>query len=243
MKIVVALAVSVISCCSVMGFVPVRQSKRVQTTSTTPEASITTCLHAGGFGGGGMGKMGGGMKNKSGGNMKGNSGNKAPMGHDPAGSGRVYVRGFDFGTKEAQLRKHMMQAGQVLKMKMESKGEAIVVYKNKEDAESAAATLNQTVVDGNSRYIDVILKESSAPPGPPGSGRVFVRGFDFGTTEQQLTQHMSQAGSILEAKMKGKGEANIMYETKAQAQAAAKTLNKSTIEGNTRFIEVTLKDQ
>jgi len=58
------------------------------------------------MGGGGMGKMGGGMKNKSGGNMKGNSGNKAPMGHDPAGSGRVYVRGFDFGTKEAQLRKH-----------------------------------------------------------------------------------------------------------------------------------------
>mmetsp|Transcript_12230 Transcript_12230/g.34964 ORF Transcript_12230/g.34964 Transcript_12230/m.34964 type:complete len:220 (+) Transcript_12230:120-779(+) len=64
MKIIVALAVLVITCCSVMGFVPVRQSKRVQTTSTTPEASITTCLHAGGFGAGGMGKKSGGKKKK-----------------------------------------------------------------------------------------------------------------------------------------------------------------------------------
>merc|ERR1712032_803396 len=33
---------------------------------------------------------------------------------------------------------------------------------------------------------------------PAGSGRVFVRGFDFGTTDEQFEKHMSKAGAIHE---------------------------------------------
>mmetsp|Transcript_12337 Transcript_12337/g.26013 ORF Transcript_12337/g.26013 Transcript_12337/m.26013 type:complete len:227 (+) Transcript_12337:121-801(+) len=62
-KIPVALVVLAISCCSVMGFSPVNHSNRISTTSTTPQVSSTpTCLYAGGFGGGGMGKKSGGDK-------------------------------------------------------------------------------------------------------------------------------------------------------------------------------------
>lgn len=74
------------------------------------------------------------------------------------------------------------------------------------------------------------------------AGRVFVRGFDFGTTDEQLESHLSQAGKIVNIRWVSKGAAEVVYKTKAEAQAAAAQLNKSIIEGNTRFIDVLLKD-
>merc|ERR1712224_901580 len=107
-------------------------------------------------------------------------------------------------------------------------------------AEMAAAQLNQTIIEGNSRYIDVLLKESesgkgkgkgSFGPDPVGSGRVFVRGFDFGTSEAQLMGHMSGAGgNVLAVQWEGKGEAAIIYEQAHEAQAAAAQLHQTIIQ-------------
>eukprot|EP00747_Dinoflagellata_sp_TGD_P164563 gnl/TRDRNA2_/TRDRNA2_184657_c0_seq1.p1 gnl/TRDRNA2_/TRDRNA2_184657_c0~~gnl/TRDRNA2_/TRDRNA2_184657_c0_seq1.p1 ORF type:complete len:240 (+),score=52.32 gnl/TRDRNA2_/TRDRNA2_184657_c0_seq1:70-789(+) len=75
---------------------------------------------------------------------------------------------------------------------------------------------------------------------PPGSGRVFVRGFDFGTTKDQVQAHMSQAGTIVALDWISDGSAEVVYQTSEEAQAAA-GLDKSVISGNRRFIDVKVK--
>merc|ERR1712113_1141351 len=42
--------------------------------------------------------------------------------------------------------------------------------------------------------------DHSGDDGPAGSGKVYVRGFDFGTTDEQFEGHMSQAGPIHQVK-------------------------------------------
>jgi RNA recognition motif-containing protein len=75
---------------------------------------------------------------------------------------------------------------------------------------------------------------------PPSSGRVLVRGYDFGTTEEQLRAHMGQAGPILRVDWITDGSAEIVYQMWAAAEAAT-VLDKSIIFGNRRFIDVVLK--
>merc|ERR1712050_614503 len=72
---------------------------------------------------------------------------------------------------------------------------------------------------------------------PPGSCRVFVHGFDFGTTDEQFENHMGQAGEIHAVYWTSKGSAVIVYKVKAAAEQAA-ALDKTTIEGNQRYISV-----
>merc|ERR1712217_896131 len=76
---------------------------------------------------------------------------------------------------------------------------------------------------------------------PKGSCRVFVMGFDFGTTDEQLEGHMKQAGPIHTVHWVTKGKAVIVYKNKA-AKAKAAALNGSTIDGNTRYITVATGD-
>merc|ERR1712137_864771 len=78
---------------------------------------------------------------------------------DPAGSCRVFVIGFDFGTTDEQFEGHMGQAGPIHAVHWVTKGKAIVVYKKKSSAKKAAE-LNETVIDGNSRYITVITSDN-----------------------------------------------------------------------------------
>jgi len=75
---------------------------------------------------------------------------------------------------------------------------------------------------------------------PAGSGRVTVRGFDFGTTEQQLRTHMGLAGKVLNVIWTTQGSADVVYESRAAAEMAL-SLDKSTLWGNTRFVDVILK--
>merc|ERR1719159_842508 len=71
---------------------------------------------------------------------------------DPSGSCRVFVIGFDFGTTDEQFEAHMKQAGPIHAVHWVTKAKAIVLYKKKASAAKAAA-LNETVIDGNERYI------------------------------------------------------------------------------------------
>merc|ERR1711979_134704 len=74
---------------------------------------------------------------------------------DPKGSVRVLVYGFDFGTTDEQFEGHMKQAGPIHAVHWVTKGKAVVVYKKRYSAAKAKA-LNETVIDGNERYITVI---------------------------------------------------------------------------------------
>merc|ERR1712194_231754 len=95
----------------------------------------------------GSGKGKGGGKGKKGGDHSD---------EDPPGSGRVFVRGFDFGTTDAQFESHMKKAGPIDMVHWVNKGNAVVVYSRKVSATKAINTLNQTTIPGNSRYIDVV---------------------------------------------------------------------------------------
>merc|ERR1711941_122790 len=73
---------------------------------------------------------------------------------DPAGSCRVLVLGFDFGTTDEQFEGHMKTAGPIHAVHWITKGKAVVVYKKKSSA-SKAKELDNTTIDGNERYISV----------------------------------------------------------------------------------------
>lgn len=63
------------------------------------------------------------------------------------------------------------------------------------NCESFSSRLSLTIIIIT---IPIVIPASLLPPvlSPTGSGRVFVRGFDFGTTDEQLQSHMSAAGAI-----------------------------------------------
>eukprot|EP00930_Biecheleria_cincta_P053205 TRINITY_DN385_c0_g1_i1.p1 TRINITY_DN385_c0_g1~~TRINITY_DN385_c0_g1_i1.p1 ORF type:complete len:127 (-),score=29.73 TRINITY_DN385_c0_g1_i1:208-588(-) len=99
-------------------------------------------------------------KAKGKGKGKGN-GKKRTDGHpdeDPPNSCRVYVIGFDIGTTDEQFEGHMKQAGPIHAVHWVSKCKAVVVYKKKSSL-SKAQDLNETVIDGNERYITVITSD------------------------------------------------------------------------------------
>merc|ERR1711879_658316 len=72
---------------------------------------------------------------------------------------------------------------------------------------------------------------------PKGSVRVFVRGFDFGTTDEQFEGHMKQAGPIHAVYWTSKGSAVVVYKRRA-AKAKAAALDGTVIDGNERYMTV-----
>merc|ERR1719473_1390479 len=101
----------------------------------------------------------------------------------------------------------MGQSGQVVSVQMK-KGSAVVTYSSDDEAAAAVSDLNKSTIEGNSRFIDVQLDKKSMPPKPGmkrsfggdggegggGTKKVFVRGFDFGTTDEMFESHMGQVG-------------------------------------------------
>merc|ERR1712186_259391 len=96
-----------------------------------------------------------GHKGASKGKGKGQGKQRDHSDEDPAGSGRVFVRGFDFGTTDEELEGHMSQAGKIHTVHWVNKGNAVVVFKKKASAAKAVSQLDNTTIDGNERYINV----------------------------------------------------------------------------------------
>merc|ERR1719408_847975 len=95
-----------------------------------------------------MGGGGNSFGNGGGGGRSGGKGGRKGQ-DDPAGSGRVFVRGFDFGTTDEQFEGHMSTVGPIHRVRWVTKGSAEVVYKNYASAVAASTALNQTTIDGN----------------------------------------------------------------------------------------------
>lgn len=163
----------------------------------------------------------------------------------------VFVRGFDFGTPQTKIKDHFSEVGTVKSVAM-SKGSAVVTFASSDEANAAVESLNKSTIEGNSRYLDVTLDKKSLPAksgmkrsasgGVGGGCRVFVRGFDFGTTDEQFEAHMGSVGAIEQVRWVTKGSAEVTYSSPDEAAAAAEQLQGTTIEGNSRFIDVLPKD-
>merc|ERR1712185_637800 len=112
---------------------------------------------------GSTGKGGGKGKAGKGSGTKGTKKPRQPREPDPAGSGRVFARGFDFGTTDEQFEEHMSSlGGQILNVYWVTKGSAVVVYKTKKMAKQAVDQLNGATIEGNSRFMDVMAREDKA---------------------------------------------------------------------------------
>eukprot|EP00438_Fugacium_kawagutii_P029975 Skav217702 [mRNA] locus=scaffold2294:75994:79023:- [translate_table: standard] len=94
-----------------------------------------------------------------------------------------------------------------------SKGSAIVTYNTPAEARQAINALNRTTIPG-------------WKPGKARSGRVFVRGFDFGTTDEQLQSHMSAAGEVADMHWVTRGSAVVIFKEAEAAKRATETLHK-----------------
>jgi len=158
----------------------------------------------------------------------------------------VLIRGFDFGTTTHQIGEHCAAIGHVLSVEMVDQGECIVQFASQEFAQAAIANLNRTTIGGNRRYIDV-MEATGHLPYPMtanatiangASTPVFIQGFDFGTTEDQIRTHCAGVGTVLSVEMCGRGECVVWFASPGYAQAAVAHLSKTTIAGNSRYIDV-----
>mmetsp|Transcript_21340 Transcript_21340/g.51732 ORF Transcript_21340/g.51732 Transcript_21340/m.51732 type:complete len:179 (-) Transcript_21340:46-582(-) len=161
----------------------------------------------------------------------------------------VFVRGFDFGTTEDQLRKHFQDIGAISTVTFQGKGAAIVSFDSEDAAQKAVNTMEGSTIEGNGRYVNVKLDEGAKPKGGRKGGKgerggrtgpqVIVRGFDFGTTEDQLRNHFDPCGEIEEIRFLGKGEGSAVVKFASEDEAAkAVELDRSTVDGNQRYINV-----
>jgi len=69
---------------------------------------------------------------------------------------------------------------------------------------------------------------------------VFVSGFDFETSEDDIAQHFESVGKIAEVRMQGRGAAVVHFDDPALARQAVAEMNETTISGNRRYINVRL---
>lgn len=72
----------------------------------------------------------------------------------------------------------------------------------------------------------------------PVAATVAVRGFDKGTSEERIRNHLSKAGPISNVILLTTNAALVTFGSDAEAAIAARSLNGTTIDGNTRFIAV-----
>jgi len=101
----------------------------------------------------GLGMGGMGMTSANGVSSVGSWGNSS------MGKFAVLVRGFDYGTTDKQIASHMAGAGAIANVQMFDQGAACVTYSSAVQAKAAVQMFNQTIILGNSRYLDVIYMD------------------------------------------------------------------------------------
>merc|ERR1711892_1520455 len=72
---------------------------------------------------------------------------------------------------------------------------------------------------------------------------IFVKGFDFGTDDDALTNHFRTVGAIEDHHFQSKFSAVITYVKASAAQQALTKLDGSTMRGQSRYLDVKLDDR
>merc|ERR1712194_212453 len=71
---------------------------------------------------------------------------------------------------------------------------------------------------------------------------IFVNGFDYGTDEEALKKHFGVVGAIKDLHLQSRGAAVITYEEPSAATRSVNELHETTLEGQSRYVEVKLDD-
>mmetsp|Transcript_4565 Transcript_4565/g.10257 ORF Transcript_4565/g.10257 Transcript_4565/m.10257 type:complete len:219 (-) Transcript_4565:185-841(-) len=69
---------------------------------------------------------------------------------------------------------------------------------------------------------------------------VFIAGFDYDTPESIVREHFGAVGHVTSVRLGGKGSAVVTYDQTHDAERAVEELDKSTMEGNRRYVSVRL---
>merc|ERR1719343_1885167 len=67
---------------------------------------------------------------------------------------------------------------------------------------------------------------------------IYVSGFDFGTTEDQIGDHFEGIARVSDVRLVGSGGAVVRFDDPGAADRAVGEMNGSTISGNRRYINV-----
>jgi len=167
-----------------------------------------------------------------------------------AGSAVVELLGFDFETTEDEVRKHCARFGKVVSVRLKGAkgGNAVVTYASRQQAVKAAEQLDQSIIEGNERFVKARLKKgggqqvASAPvvarSAAPASGNalrnmarverqpavpavVELLGFDFETSEDDVRRHCARVGKVVSVQLKGSKGGNAVVNFAFASHAAA----------------------
>lgn len=173
----------------------------------------------------------------------------------------IFVKGFDCDTNEGAVRKHFAGVGVIMDVRFQSRGIAVITYQEPGAATRAVKELHATVLEGQSCYVGVeIYDRNRKAQGPKGKGRdkgrmkpdipssrppgrtVFVHGFDTQTDGDALTNHFGTVGAIEQHQFLSKSSAIIIYAEESAAQQAVEDLDRSTMNGQSRYVVVKLDE-
>merc|ERR1719265_854357 len=126
------------------------------------------------------------MMANSGGSSGGGMGSSS-MDNSVSGSASVLVRGFDFGTTDDQIIAHMSSVGTIESVQWVDDGSACVNFSSPGEAKMAAMHLQQTKIEGNRRYLDVLLMDPQE----------FVSGVDGDKASRFLSMTPEQQQAVM----------------------------------------------
>jgi RNA recognition motif-containing protein len=172
----------------------------------------------------------------------------------------VFVKGFDFGTNEDDIKKHFSSVGTIKDLYFQSKDACVVTYAKASDATRAVDELQETTMQGQSRYVLVKLddRESNGESSGKGKGKgkgkskwsevgsqasgrtVFASGFDVDTDDAAVREHFGEIGEIETLHFQSKFSAVITFTSTASAEKAVSDLDGSTMSGQSRYVAVRL---
>jgi len=194
---------------------------------------------------------------------EGKSSSKTGKGGSGATGRTIFVKGFDFDTDAAALQKHFGKMGAIEELHFQSKWAAVITFVKEVSAQKALAQLEGTTIEYQSHYLALKLddpdrkggKGKGAGNGAKGSttasgskrgdgyGRtIFASGFDFDTDDAALEWHFGTMGAIEDYHFQSKGSAVITFVKAVAAQRALTQLDGSTLDGQSRYVDVKLDD-
>jgi len=168
----------------------------------------------------------------------------------------IYISGFDTSsTDELSLKAHFGDCGEIVEIYFQSRGSAVIAFKDTVGAKRAVDDLHESTIKGQSRYVSVRMNDSDRGKGSgkgssKGGGKdrshsgekIVVSGFEYETEEALLSKHFGKVGDIVDIYFQSGGSAVITYKDAETADRAVTTLDGTTMQGQQRYVAVKIDD-
>jgi len=168
----------------------------------------------------------------------------------------IYVSGFDTSsTDELAMKAHFGDCGEIVEIYFQSRGSAVIAFKDTVGAKRAVDELHESTIKGQSRYVSVRMNDPDRTKGSgkgssKGGGKdrshsgekIVVSGFEYETEEALLSKHFGKVGEIVDLYFQSGGSAVITYKDAETADRAVTTLDGTTMQGQQRYVAVKIDD-